>query len=144
MSLEELSWWGLNVYGEYKSSSKFFEFVRNDDLFERIKKFPLTQEKIISFSKYVSEVRLYNFNYGFKSKIYVNPLSEFNMFQFGIMINSNYSLEEKASFLIHECAHGIYKVEGNNCEPFLDECENKFYKENKSFCIDFFKELTKS
>lgn len=140
MNLEELPWWGNKVYEEYKHNNSFFEFVSNDELSKRIKEFPLTKDLISSFLEgYISKIRFYNFNSNFKAIIYLVP-----NFNFEINMNLNYSLGSKASFLIHECAHGIYKVHGNSCEPILDKIELDFFNKNQLFCINLFKEFVKS
>ena len=138
MNLEKLPWWKDNT--SYKNA-EFLRHVLENTLLKRIREFPLTEDLINSFlEKYVFKVRVYDFGHNFyKARIY-----RVGSLKFEIMVHSEYFLEEKASFFIHECAHGIYRVQGENIESILEKCHEDFYKKNKLFCINLFEESVKS
>ena len=146
MNLNELPWWK----NDYKSNHRMngdSEYLNASEFLERLNNFPLTKDLAISFlEKYVARINLIKLTTsGFKGKIYeTNPGDSLN---FEIMINSNNPLKEKASTLIHECIHGIYRVVGNGddsiIEKILCEYESNFFSKNKEFSINLFKKYTK-
>jgi|SRR3989344_7984463 len=147
MNLNELPWWKENYETNHLMNCDFFEYLNNKEVLERLNSFPLTKNLTISFlEKYVSGINLIKLTTSkFKGKIYrINPRDSLN---FEIMINSNNSLKEKASTLIHECIHGIYRVVGNGddstIEKRLCEYESSFYNKNEKFSKKLFKKYTK-
>lgn len=132
MDIYELPWWK-----EYMSHSKQEEFYR--------KFFPLTKKLITSFSEdYIREILLMALtNKKFKGKLYqTEPWESLN---FGILINSSNSLENKASTYVHECIHGIYRFSTKDeflykkSEEIICKYEKEFFNKNKEFSIEFFK-----
>src|SRR3989344_47911 len=135
MNLNELPWWKENYETNHLMNCDFFEYLNNKEVLERLNSFPLTKNLTISFlEKYVSGINLIKLTTSkFKGKIY--------------RINPNNSLKEKASTLIHECIHGIYRVVGNGddstIEKRLCEYESSFYNKNEKFSKKLFKKYTK-
>ncbi|MDP2672563.1 MAG: hypothetical protein Q8O84_02005 [Nanoarchaeota archaeon] len=140
-NLNNLPWWKNDYESNKRMNCDFFEYLNNQEFLERLNEFPLTKDLTISFlDERVTSISLVKISdLRFKGKIYLP--SHLN---FEIIINSNNPLKEKASTLIHECIHGIYRVVGNGddsiIEKILCEYESKFYNKNKEFSMNLFKE----
>ena len=140
MKVKDLPWWK-----EYSRGDNLFNRITISELSERLTKFPLTKQLITSFSEdYIREIWLMTLtNKKFEGKLY--PTEPWESLNFGILINSNNSLEEKSSIYIHECMHGIYRFSTKDeflyakSEEILCRYEQEFFNKNKEFSIEFFK-----
>ena len=146
-NLDNLPWWKTNYKNNKRMNCDFFEYLNNKEFLERLNEFPLTKDLTISFlDKRVSRIKLAKLTTK-KVKGEIYRTSPWDYFNFEIMINSNIPLKEKASTLIHECMHGIYKVVGygddSPIEKTLCEYELNFYNKNKEFSKNLFKNYTK-
>ncbi len=147
MNLNELSWWKNDYESNHLINCNFFEYLNNREFLKRLNEFPLTKDLTISFlEERVLRINLIKLTtIKFKGKIY--RTYPWNSINFEIMINSNNPLKEKASTLIHECMHGIYRVVGNGdnsiIEKTLCKYESDFFSKNKEFSKNLFKKYTK-
>ena len=147
MNLNELPWLKNDYESNHRMNCDFFEYLNNSEFLERLNNFPLTKDLTISFlEKHVARINIIKLTASkFKGKIY--RVDRGDSFNFEIMINSNNTLKEKASTLIHECIHGIYRVVGNGDDSIIEKIlcgyESSFYDKNKEFSINLFKKYTK-
>src|SRR3989344_8740143 len=148
MNLNKLPWWKNDYKSEFgENGSGFFEYLSSNEFFCRLEKFPLKKGLLTFFlNNHVCDIIQVKLSNGIMGKTYrVAPFRD--SINFDILINSNYSKEKKASTLIHECMHGIYRViarANSSCiEKILNEYESNFYMENKEFSIELFHKYSK-
>ncbi|MBS3157350.1 hypothetical protein J4442_04255 [Candidatus Woesearchaeota archaeon] len=143
MNLNKLPWWKTDYKSNKRMNCDFFEYLNNKEFLERLNKFPLTKYLTISFlDKHVSRINFIKLTTK-KFEGSISRTDPWNSFNFEIIINSNNPLKEKASTLIHECMHGIYRVVGigddSTIEKKLCEYESDFYNKNKEFSTELYK-----
>jgi hypothetical protein len=137
MDLYELPWWKVN--DKTQDASGFLQFLTPKELTDRLTAIPLSHSLVTSFLEN-HVVRIEQIDFSDQDMVWgrlvrCSPLDQLNFY---ISLNKNNSLDLKASTLIHECMHGVYRVASKSVEEVIWQEELRFFTENREFSIDVY------